>query len=399
MPKVNRSIPKPSTNGHAKIDPNSQLGRALAKRRGPGTDDIEIGSDDLDEDDELGTVLTMADLIKQLDGIRFLVKDWIPFAMLSVVIAPPGMGKSLFVLYGLVRAIITGSKWFNGMKGPTNPGHVIWCDTEGSGGITGSRVTDWKLPAERILLLDKADPFKSVDIQNLADIERLEALVNRYKTKLVVIDSLRGSHGGDENNSSIVKVMQNLSRLAERTKAAVVLVHHTRKLGDGEEISADSCRGSNGIVAMARSLIGIDKPDPGSDWVRLQILKENLGIRPQPIGLLVGPGMPHPEFGPAPEKPRKEKPETGHDKAETWLRSRMEPGRWYPASDLKREGEALGFSATGTLQKARESLGIVKPDCLRKNGKGWEWMLPETSESSSEQKKESGQEITEPSGN
>ena len=73
---------------------------------------------------------------------------------------------------------------------------------------------------------------------------------------------------------------------------------------EGEEIAADSSRGSNAIVAMVRSQLGIDKPDKDSDWCRLQMLKENLGLRPKPIGFRVtSKGI---EFGEAPEKPDKE---------------------------------------------------------------------------------------------
>ncbi|MGZ7274461.1 AAA family ATPase, partial [Streptococcus pyogenes] len=87
--------------------------------------------------------------------------------------------------------------------------------------------------------------------------------------------SLRGAHDGDENCSRVGKLVKRLVGLAERTGCAVVLIHHTRKLGQGEAVSANASRGSNAILAMVRSQIGIDKPDPKSDWCRVQMLKEN----------------------------------------------------------------------------------------------------------------------------
>src|SRR5262249_28288435 len=109
-----------------------------------------------------------------------------------------------------------------------------------------------------------------------------------------------------------------------------------------------------------------------SAWRRVQVLGENLGIAPKPIGFRFGDeGL---EFGPAPVKPRKP---TEKDEAVDWLRQHMEPGQAYKASDLLEEAEQCGLAERTVRKAATEKLGI-KPKRVRKGNRieGWEWVLP-----------------------
>jgi hypothetical protein len=363
----------PSTNGHPKL---ADRLRDPFGRIQTGTDEILIGSDLHLLEEENGNVqgATMADAAKLVAGVRYLVREWVPFGMVTGIVAEPGVGKSAFALHAIARPIVTGCQWFTGAKGPPKPGYVLWCPTENDMAITLQRMRDWGIPLDRIILPFKDDPLAAVNLTCDEDLEKVEALVNKYRTMAVVVDSLRGGHDGDENNSRVGRVVQSLASIAERTRAAVIVVHHTKKLMVDEEITANSSRGSNAILAMMRSQIGIDKPDLKSRWLRVRVLKENLGIAPRPIGFQVtSKGL---EFGASPEKPRKQ---TEKDRAEVWLRDHMEPGHWYPSGELLEEAEQFGYSANA-IQRAREAIGIVKPDHVRKTKDGWEWSLPEVSQ-------------------
>jgi hypothetical protein len=292
--------------------------------------------------------------------------------MVTGIVAEPGDGKSAFALW-MARTVMTGCDWFNGTKGPANPAYVLWCPTENDMAITLQRMRDWQIPMDRLVLPFKDDPLCPVNLTNAAHLELIEALVNRYRTPMVVIDSLRSGHDGDENNSRVGRVLQNLAVIAERTNAGMEVVHHTRKLMVDEEITANSCRGSNAILAMMRSQIGIDRPDPKSKWRRVRVLKENLGIAPPPIGFQVtATGL---EFGPAPERPRKQ---TQKDDVEEWLQNRIKPGETYRASEVIAEAEQRGFHERTVRKAATERLGI-DPKPVRQDGKiaGWEWRRPE----------------------
>ncbi len=136
-------------------------------------------------------------------------------------------------------------------------------------------------------------------------------------------------------------------------------------------MTANSSRGSNAILAMFRSQLGIDKPDSDGKWCRVRVLKENLGIAPQPIGFQVtAKGL---EFGAAPEKPRQH---TQKEDAADWLRQRMKPGKSYRSSEILDEAEQCGHSVRTVRKAATEKLGI-RPKPIRKNGKiaEWEWRL------------------------
>src|SRR5439155_4238605 len=139
------------------------------------------------------------------------------------------------------------------------------------------------------------------------------------------------------------------------------------------EITASSSRGSNAILAMMRSQIGIDRPDPESPWRRVRVLKGNLGLAPKPVGFQVtNHGL---EFGDAPQRPKKE---TRKQDAMDWLKSYMEPGKWYLRDDVQAAGKRFGFS-DGAIQRAREELGITTEMgtiSSRDNEAMYEWRLP-----------------------
>ncbi len=75
--------------------PKTALGRKLAKAN-QGTDKIKIGSE-LGNGEAVG-VGDMCAVMAKVEGIRFLVKGWIPFGMLSMIMAAPGIGKSALAL-------------------------------------------------------------------------------------------------------------------------------------------------------------------------------------------------------------------------------------------------------------------------------------------------------------
>ncbi len=337
-------------------------------RRKLRCDRVEIGSP-LHEYGEEDNTASWEDVRKLVAGIQWLVKTWIPYGMLTGIIAEPKIGKSAFVLGGLVRPIITGCNWFNGLPGP-KPGNVLWCDTEGSAAINVQRALDWGLPIDRIKVPFPEDPLRIIDLCNTDHLDRIESVICHYKCREMVVDSMRGAHGEDENSSRIARILQSLTTVSERTKASVVIVHHTRKMFEGEELTANSGRGSNAFLAMVRCQIAVDRPDPKSKWCRVRVLGENLGNAPQPIGFrITEQGL---EFGPAPEKPSKA---PAKDDAKKWLEANMKPGEWHKAAELQDSAEDDGFSETA-LRRARNELGIVKPNHVRKTSDGWEWKLP-----------------------
>lgn len=323
---------------------------------------------------------SMLDVMKLVGDVTWLVPQWVPNGMLTEIMGEPGKGKSLLLLW-MMRSVILGEDWFNGTKGLGEPRNVLLCDTEGRAAINLDRLKKWGVPIKAMARIktpfEGKDVLKPVDLTSVEHQERIEMAIHKYKIPLVGVDSLRGSHGGDENSSKMSEVLKPLVQMMERTAVGCCVVHHTKKIQGEEDICPNSSRGSNAILADFVSQIAVDVPDPNSEWKRVQVLKENLGSKPLPMGFRKmgdGEGL---EFGAAPIRPAKMKKETGKDKCEEWLRARMTPGIWYDGMKLIEEAQALGFSPTGTLQRAKEALGISKPaSTVKKFGKGWQWQLP-----------------------
>lgn len=315
--------------------------------------------------------LTMADAAKEVDGIRWLWRGWVPFRMITEVIAEPGIGKSALCLGGLVRAVVTGAAWPDGRGGPAEPGYALWCDTEHAAAINVERIKGWNLPPERILLPFADSPFGSIKLGEQAHLDRIEFLITQYRISLVVVDSLRSAHDSDENSSRVAGLLEPLAAIAERTSAAIVVIHHSKKLGEDQELRASSSRGSNAIYALARSQIGLDRPDDKSRWLRARVMKENLGAAPEPIGLLIGDkGV---EFGSAPQRPHKT---TKQDLARTFLQERMKPNKWYEANELIEEAKMDGLSEDA-LKRARDEIGVTQAaNTIKKENNKWYWRLP-----------------------
>lgn len=368
MPRRSDRISQPR-EGNGELRKSGSLARNLAETFNP--DEISIGSGVAGEQEPTRGA-TMADAAKLIAGVKYLLKLWIPYGMVTGVVAEPGIGKSAFVLW-LARSIVKGESWFTDQKALA-PGYVLWLATENDMALTIQRMQDWDIPTEKVILPFADDPLKPVNLCNTEHLALVESLINGYKTRAVVVDSLRGGHDTDENSSRVGRVLQSLAGIAERTGAAVLVVHHTRKLMVDEEITANSSRGSNAILAMMRSQIGIDRPDPASKWCRVRVLKENLGIAPKPVGFLItNKGL---EFGEAPRHPRKR---TRKQDAEEWLQQTMDADKWHSAREMTEKAKEAGFSANA-VQRAREALGITQDaGTIRQQGDGtYEWLLPGT---------------------
>jgi hypothetical protein len=337
-------------------------------------DTVTIGQNVDYTPDETDDTASWEDVAEKVDGTKWLLRNWIPYGMLSGIIAEPKMGKSSWVLWSLVRPIILGLPWFTEQEG-AEPGNVVWCDTEGSMGLNIDRAKKWNLPLDRIKVPYPDDLFRRIDLDNGNDIGRLMGVICRYKAKLLVVDSFRGAHRGDENSSRCGAGLQALAEIAEKTRAAVHVIHHTNKLAPGTELDANNARGSNVFLAMVRCLIGVDRPDPKSQWRRVRVLCENFGVAPKAVGFRISDeGL---EDGDAPKPPPKEREgrETKTDSATEWLRRRMKPGQRYHSAVILAESVNLDYSRS-TLARAEKALGVK----VVKDGKHHYWERPEEPE-------------------
>lgn len=90
-------------------------------------------------------------------------------------------------------------------------------------------------------------------------VDDLIAEMTDRKVDVLIVDPFVSSHGVSENdNNAIDLVAREWNMIAERTGAAINLVHHVRKQ-NGAEATAESARGASALIGKARSVIVYNK--------------------------------------------------------------------------------------------------------------------------------------------
>ncbi|MBT1509475.1 AAA family ATPase [Bradyrhizobium sp. SRL28] len=183
----------------------------------------------------------------------------------SILVAPPGSGKSLLTLQ-MALMMSTSMAW--GGWRPRKACKVLVINSEDDTDEMRRRlyaaceemeITTYAELRERLaiaeapgdIIIAKADSrTKTVVAQPM--VERLIATVLEYGFDVLVVDPFAETFEGDENSNSELKWAAVLwRRIARETGAAVMLVHHTRKFG-AEAGNMDSARGGSALVGVAR---------------------------------------------------------------------------------------------------------------------------------------------------
>lgn len=102
------------------------------------------------------------------------------------------------------------------------------------------------------------------DFRELADGDRLAGLIRETNAGLVVIDALVDTMlGGDENSAGdIATVFHTLRSVAQKTGAAIIVLHHLNKAG--------AYRGSTAIRGAVESLIVVGKLNEAGTLLRIE---------------------------------------------------------------------------------------------------------------------------------
>jgi hypothetical protein len=318
--------------------------------------------------------ITVEDLRSLLSKTQWAWHPWLARGYLSLLVGRPGVGKSALALT-LAGAVILGWTWPDGTKPTHTPTPVVYVDTEAAQAMLLERLDRFGIPTDKVLVpaLDRNQPLADIRLDDDAGWAALERLVKEHKPLLVIVDSLRGAHGGDENSSDLADLMKKLAVMARDHNIAILALHHLRKTNQFEqsgEVSLDQVRGSTAIVAQARVVMAIDKPDPLlKDTLRLSVIKSNLSKTPDPIGFAIGEaGL---AFGKAPKPPERV---SEVDKGIAFLRDFLADGK-KASNDIFDEGGQQHLSKQ-TINRAKTWLGI-KPE---KTATGWVWCLPSAEE-------------------
>lgn len=225
----------------------------------PPTESFAYSTNGLHEPEQpaLGwRVFNLTDAYIEREPTRYIVDGILAEGSLNVMYAPPAAMKSM-LLADLACAVAGGHKWLPGPSGGINVMQrpVLWLDMDNGERRTHERFS--ALGKGHNLTPDAPLYYVSMPtdpLLHLTDLEAVEHLIytiRDYQAGLVVMDNL-GLIAGEveENSAKMAEVMSYLRVTAERTGAALVVIHHQRKSSGAVGTRAgDALRGHSSIEA------------------------------------------------------------------------------------------------------------------------------------------------------
>lgn len=260
---------------------------------------------------------------------QWLLDNWLLRGEVTAIIAPGGTGKS--TIGNAIALSLASGKTLLGKSLPRGP-QAVWifnledgteelerqlaaaCLVHGIGPTDcGDRLyLDSGLVQPLCTAIEDRDGFSI----NEEAFDQLAATIRDRGIGVVIVDPFVSSHAVQENsNGAIDAISKRWKQLAQETGCAVVLVHHTKKLG-GREVTAEDGRGAialrdaarivltlNGMSQAEAEELGISEPALRRSLVRIDAGKANRSppgaatwVKLQSQSLDNGDGLEPPDF-------------------------------------------------------------------------------------------------------
>ena len=199
--------------------------------------------------------------------LAYLVEGLIAEGSLCCFYGEPG-SKKTYALLSLAVCAAMGKPWLHFPIGA--PRRVLFVDEE-----SGERRLTLRLAeAIRGELGDGGMPLQYVclagfRIEDESDAFLLRLLIEESGAQLVIIDALADVMSGDENSKQETQpVMTALRRIADKTRAALIFIHHSNKMG--------GYRGSSAIKAAVDLMVAVSSED-GKEYINFKTEKNRDG--------------------------------------------------------------------------------------------------------------------------
>ena len=186
--------------------------------------------------------------------ISWLVRGLLPMPGFALLLGQPKSGKSFLALQ-LALAVAKGQDF---MGHSATRGRVLYLQFDTSEMVWRDRLQGLKEEGHdiegQVFMIDPKYQPTWANILETGTQRAIEGAIVKCNPSLIVIDVLREIHSSDENDSTAMKIVcDTLRRLT--FGRAVLLLHHTHKLGAVEEPDPISClRGSSYIAGMAETI-------------------------------------------------------------------------------------------------------------------------------------------------
>ncbi len=181
-------------------------------------------------------------------------------------------GKSS-LLRQLAISVCIGESEFLGFKLKAENKRAIYVSTEDDEFAISYLLN--KSNGDKLLSPDKYSGLTFVfDTHNL--LERLDGLLSKQKTDLIVIDAFTDLYGKSMNDTNQVRTFLNeYSQLAQKYKCLIIFLHHTGKRTEDLIPSKHNLLGSQGFEAKMRLVIELRNDPIEPDKRHLCIVKAN----------------------------------------------------------------------------------------------------------------------------
>jgi len=292
-------------------------------------------------------VLTAADALQPQPPIDWVIGDdgngLISAGSLSFAYGVAGHKKTAaMVSLGVCTA--TGKDW---LQFPTSKRPVLIIDEE-SGPRRLSRRLGEALRGE---LCTTDTPMHYVSLAGFLmdkpeDVQEVHNLILQTAAGLVIVDALTDIMSGDENSKQDTQpIMTELRRLAERTNAAIIVVHHANKSG--------GYRGSSAIAGAADLMLQVKSEEQDGNYIEFKTTKTR-DIEPVTFGAIA-----HWNDGEFYLTPTDAKPKAP-SKSATWLLEYLTSNGPTSTPDLMAAAEAAGVCKGATVQKNIQFMAAEK---------------------------------------
>jgi hypothetical protein len=191
---------------------------------------------------------------------QWVIQDLLPVG-LTFLASPPKTGKSSVIM--AAACLVSGHSckvlpdWLSRVP---QEGAALVFSAEAEAGELRHMVEHGMgvrlVPRESIMIADDPWAFR-LDDRPPGGWPRVKYWLDILKPKLVVLDPLRDFHATDENDAGEMnRLLRPIRQWAVSNVASVVVVHHTKKPGDGHsQYSAKDMRGTSALFGIADGVL------------------------------------------------------------------------------------------------------------------------------------------------
>lgn len=253
---------------------------ALAKKSGwvdprsaPDFGEIPIetknASEEKIEPPKFPDIINAFDLLdKPMPPVKWVIPKLIMAKQYGVLHGASGLGKSYLLLQMLLEASKPNAEVFGNPDWAVEDGvKTLYVSFEDYANQIQGRLKDiqgfddkpehW----ENFNVLPIADSHHSHKLMRGGKIDEntkrgiIEAVL-KFGSDIVVLDTLRSSFDGDEDNPVFAELVSHIREICKQTGASVLVVHHDRK-GNRDNPDIESARGGSTVIDPARFVLGL----------------------------------------------------------------------------------------------------------------------------------------------